>query len=173
MELRKAAENDLQALIDFYGEVSDAMIGTPFDCQWRRGAHPSDEMIERAVAEDALTLADDNCRIAAAIIVNHKADGATVPELPWRVACPPEKTAIIHVLAVGSAYRGTGIARTLLEHAIEEARAAGMQTARISVAMNNLPAMRLYESCGFVRIVESVQLWGGVLVDALSLELPL
>ena len=173
MELRKAAENDLQALIDFYGEVSDAMIGTPFDCQWRRGNHPDEEMLARAIAEDALTLADDDGVIAAAIIVDHETDGATVPELPWRVACPPEKAVIIHVLAAAPAYRGTGIARALLEHAIEEARAAGMQTARISVAMNNLPAMRLYESCGFVRIVESVQLWGGVLVDALSLELPL
>lgn len=170
---RKATPNDLSKLISFYGEISDAMIGTPFDCRWRRGDHPDGKMLADAIGEGALTIAEDGGAIAAAVIANHDLDGATGPELPWLVDCPQEKAVIIHVLAANPAYRGTGIARQLLLHVIDEARAADMASVRLSAALNNTPAVKLYESCGFIRIIESRQFWGGVMVDAVSLELPL
>lgn len=173
MELRTATPDDLDALIAFYGEISDAMIDTPFDCMWRRGAHPDEEMLSCAIDEGALTIACDKGSIAAAVIVNHETDGATIFELPWLVGCSPDEAAIVHVLAAAPPYRGTGVARDLLLHVADEARRAGVRALRLSVARNNTPAVKLYQSCGFIHIIESRQPWGGALVDAASMELPL
>lgn len=149
------------------------MIGTPFDCQWRRGQHPSCEMIAQAIDEGTLTVCDDGGTIAAAVIVSHDYDASATPDMPWTVDCTDDEMLVIHVLAAAPAYRGTGIARKLLAHVIDEARNAGMSAMRLGAAANNTPAVKLYESCGFYRILESRQVFGDVEVDCVTLELPL
>jgi ribosomal protein S18 acetylase RimI-like enzyme len=46
---------------------------------------------------------------------------------------------------------GRGVGRRVLLHAIAELRAAGQERIRIEVEVDNLPAVGLYESCGFRR----------------------
>ena len=48
-----------------------------------------------------------------------------------------------------------------------------MRSVRLGVASNNTPAVKLYTSCGFHRIIEAKRLYGDVLVDAITFELPL
>ena len=55
----------------------------------------------------------------------------------------------IENIAVRPAFRGRGIARTLVEHAADRGREAGFETAQISVMIENLPARRAYEAAGF------------------------
>jgi L-amino acid N-acyltransferase YncA len=59
-----------------------------------------------------------------------------------------------HVAEVRSVYvsksaRGQGIGARLLQRLIGEAKVAGIETLILSVLEDNLPARRLYESCGF------------------------
>ena len=57
MEMRQAVAQDLQAILDLYHEASDAMIGTPYDCCWRRDIHPSDEFLAYFVDKGDMTIA--------------------------------------------------------------------------------------------------------------------
>ena len=57
MEMRQAVAQDLQAILDLYHEASDAMIGTPYDCCWRRDTHPSDEFLAYFVDKGDMTIA--------------------------------------------------------------------------------------------------------------------
>lgn len=173
MLIRTATRSDMDALIALYGDVCDAMIGTPFDCLWRRGEHPSDVMIADAVCAGTLTIADDGGTVAAAVIVNGEYDASQDPGMPWIVPCSPEEMAVIHVLASAPAYRGAGVARELLLHVIDKARAEKMHTVRLGVALNNTPAVKLYETCGFIRICEGVRIFVGQAVPAAAFELPL
>lgn len=52
-------------------------------------------------------------------------------------------------VAVMPAFRGRGIARNLLEAAIENARQQGVKDFTLEVRAGNLPAIHLYESLGF------------------------
>ena len=52
-------------------------------------------------------------------------------------------------VAVMPAFRGRGIARNLLEAAIENARQQGVKDFTLEVRAGNLPALHLYESLGF------------------------
>lgn len=59
-----------------------------------------------------------------------------------------------HVAEVRSVYvrgshRRRGLARELLDHLVQEAKAAGIESLILSVLSTNLSARRLYESAGF------------------------
>jgi [ribosomal protein S18]-alanine N-acetyltransferase len=58
----------------------------------------------------------------------------------------------VHNLAVHSGYRRRGIARSLLQEVIAEARAQSRARLTLEVRQSNLPAQKLYQSLGFVTI---------------------
>ncbi len=54
-------------------------------------------------------------------------------------------------VAVAEAARGRGIGRELVDTALRRAQARGIRSAVLEVRVTNAPAIRLYESRGFVR----------------------
>jgi len=56
----------------------------------------------------------------------------------------------IHNLAVRREFRRRGIARSLLQRVVDEARCQGARRVTLEVRRSNEPAQRLYESMGFV-----------------------
>jgi len=65
-------------------------------------------------------------------------------------------------LRVASTHHRRGIGRTMLNAGIEEARAQGFREMRL--ATRDLPAVRLFESAGFHRLVE-MRWWRGLRVE--------
>lgn len=55
----------------------------------------------------------------------------------------------VYSLAVSPAMRGMGIGRTMMIKAEREARRRGCDRIRLEVRMDNIPAIRLYESLGY------------------------
>lgn len=60
-------------------------------------------------------------------------------------------TTELHILAIATHpdHRGHGIARRLLDHVLDVARAAGCSLATLEVRRSNVPAIALYEHAGF------------------------
>ena len=60
--------------------------------------------------------------------------------------------------AVVESYRGHGTGRALLEHAVNEARAAGVRRMILATATADIGNLRFYQRCGFrmTRIVQDV-----------------
>lgn len=59
------------------------------------------------------------------------------------------RSARVYSLAVSAAARGLGIGRRMMAKAEREARMRGCDRLRLEVRMDNIPAIRLYESLGF------------------------
>lgn len=55
-------------------------------------------------------------------------------------------------VAVFSQYRSRGIGRALVEAMLESCRSAGLSTVMLEVRSGNLPAISLYEKCGFLTV---------------------
>ena len=55
-------------------------------------------------------------------------------------------------LAVRSSYRGRGIARALLAHAVEQLRKKGLHVVQLYTRLDNAPARHIYESFGFKHV---------------------
>jgi ribosomal protein S18 acetylase RimI-like enzyme len=60
-----------------------------------------------------------------------------------------DRIGFVHDLWVDEDYRNEGIARQLVTLALERFREIGVQQVRLDVLVDNAPARKLFESCGF------------------------
>ena len=58
-------------------------------------------------------------------------------------------TALINELVVSESFRGRGVGRDIVEHAIEISRADGMDEIEVGTEKSNLGAMKFYRKVGF------------------------
>ena len=149
--IRPATEADMPAVWALYNDACDAMLGTPYDCEWVMGVHPTREGLLASVWAGNLFVA---CEDDGAVMD----DDATLPLLgayehaAWPVDAAPEEVAVIHLLVTAPQARGRGVARSMLTHAAGVARARAARVIRLDAFTNNTPALSLYSSVGFVDI---------------------
>lgn len=158
--IRTAENRDLVTVVKLYHDISDAMIGTPHDCLWRKNEHPTDAFIEQHVLSGEMLVAEDaSGEIVGSVAIDSDL-GHDYGTLPWRVDVPPQETLVVHILTVRPDLRGQGLSRRLLHACIDVARRQGMRSVRLDVTVNNAPARALYESEGFVYVGEGEQVIG-------------
>ena len=106
----------------------------------------------------------DGVRSLDDVLASHRASGRFDPT-HWSVghlAGEPEAAAVLLLsevtdrpvwevtyLGLTPAARGRGLGRVALAHAIDQARAAGIDRIELAVDARNIPARRLYEAAGF------------------------
>ncbi len=80
----------------------------------------------------------------------HASWAASLLSYPRYAASSSE--AYIERLVVASEYRRQGVARAMLEAAETVARESGKRTVGLHVSGGNLPALKLYEACGYEEV---------------------
>ena len=158
--IRPATEADMPAVWALYSDACDAMLGTPYDCEWVMGVHPTREGLLAAVragnlfvaCEDDETTGDvSGSRLLGAYVLNDEQTSG-YERAAWPVDVAPEEVAVIHLLVSAVQARGKGVARSMLAHAAQVGRARGARVIRLDAFTNNTPAITLYASAGFVDI---------------------
>ena len=146
MVFRKAEKEDFNNIRELYWNLIDQEQDEPSFPQWKKGIHPSDEMLQNSIAREEMYVLADGNEIAACVIANgEKVDGYS--GIPWQINS--DKVSIIHVLAVHPDHRGKGLARSLMENVIGLERKAGREALRLEVIENNTAAEKLYQKLGF------------------------
>ena len=146
MLFRKAEKEDFDKVRSLYWMLIDQEQDDPSFPHWKKGIHPSDEMIRTSIDKGDLYVLVDGDEIAACVIANdEKIDGYA--DAPWQI--DSEEVIILHVLAVHPSHRGEGLARRLVGNVIEMERAAGKKALRLDVIENNTAAEKLYQKLGF------------------------
>lgn len=152
--LRPANPNDVPGLIALarrawagVEESIDAVLGSPLD----RLATPSWAAHHEAVVRDACESADTS------MIVAEDDDGEMAGFVAYTVhreSPGMSEYGEITVIAVDPAARRSGLGRRLLDHAVDELRAAGAPVIMLSTGGDDghTPARALYESAGFRRL---------------------
>lgn len=158
--LRFSEPDDLPALIAlakraWAGVESsiDAVLGTPLD----RLATPSWAAHHEAVVRDACGSPESS------VVVAEDDDGEITGFVAYIVH--PESPGMseygeITVIAVDPSARRSGLGRRLLDHAVDELRAAGAPVIMLSTGGDegHAPARALYESAGF-QLLPIAQYW--------------
>ena len=135
MIFRKAEKEDFDKIRSLYWTLIDQEQDDPSFPHWKKGIHPSDEMIQNSIEREELYVLVDGGEIAACVIAdNEKFDGYS--EAPWQI--DSEEVIVLHVLA-----------RKLIENVIEQERKAGKKALRLDVIENNTTAEKLYQKLGF------------------------
>ena len=108
------------------------------DWQWRKARH----------------LDDDVARDAAGIFVAEEDDKVVGYISTWQ---DPE-AGIGHIpnIAIAPEFRGQGLGRLLIEHALEHFRKGGLTHAKIETLVQNAVGNHLYPDLGFVEVARQV-----------------
>ena len=145
MELIRAAEGDLQELLNLYERVAAEMEKSGLR-QWHWGVYPTEEMIRDDVVQGLMYIQRIDGVIAGAVAVFNGIDEPEYAEVPWTCGVNP---GYFHRLAVDPAMQGMGIAGGILDDVQQILRGQGCDSVRCDTNDKNARARRLYEKMGF------------------------
>ena len=146
MIFRKAEKEDFYKIRSLYWNLIDQEQNDPSFPHWKKGIHPSDEMIQSSIDREELYVLADGGDIAACVIANAEKVGG-YSDAPWQI--DSDEVIVLHVLAVHPDHRGKGLARRLVENVIKQERKVGKKALRLDVIENNTTAEKLYQKLGF------------------------
>ncbi|WP_413616629.1 GNAT family N-acetyltransferase [Halomonas cupida] len=131
------------AQCDFSFEV-DAEFAEPFD---GRRIVPVDPSYWKAYGFDSGELAEYLDQPDAELFV---AEMKGIPVGYAAVSQGWNRFAVVEDIAVDASHRGSGIARRLMDAAVEWARGAALAGVRLETQSNNIAACRFYDQYGFI-----------------------
>ena len=103
MIFRKAEKEDFYKIRSLYWNLIDQEQNDPSFPHWKKGIHPSDEMIQDSIDKENLYVLVDGCEIVACVIANdEKVEGYA--DAPWQI--DSDGVIVLHVLALHPNYRG-------------------------------------------------------------------
>lgn len=146
--VRLADPDDLDVTVNFYNTLIDDMDRTENLPRWKKDVYPSRADLEKAVRSGSLYLAEKDGDTAGAFVMNHIQNEA-YHKAEWKYPASDEETAVLHLVASGTRYRGQGIGKMLLSVAAKTARNHGDKVIRLDTLTWNSGGQHLYENFGF------------------------
>ncbi len=148
--IRKASVIDLDEIEKLYDELNDSIVDVIEGPRWVKGVYPVRKQAEEGIETDCLYVAEIEGKIAGSVMyLNEKEMSEPYKTVKWQKDLKSEETYVLHVLAVHPKYKGLGVGTALLDYACELGKTRGIKAVRLDVYETNVPAIRLYEKCGF------------------------
>ncbi len=148
MKLELATQNDFNAIIAFYDDVTERTPEMATYARWSKGKHPTTEGIRAYIGEGSMYLYRENDVIVGAMAVTMY-QGEDYHAINWMQQVLDNKVAVIHILAVSPDAQGKGIGSEMILEAIHLAHTRDMQAIRLDALASNTPAHKIYERLGF------------------------
>ena len=148
MRLDVATQNDYDAVVAFYDDVTERTPEMATYARWSKRKHPTLEGIKTYIEEGSMYLYKENNVIVGAMAVTMY-QGEDYHSIEWLQQVADNKAAVIHILAVNPDYQSKGIGTEMILEAIRLAKENDMQAIRLDALASNTPAHRLYERLGF------------------------
>lgn len=157
LNIRQAGVEEADRVYAFYDQLVDDYEHSTLFRSWKKGIYPTEEMLRGAVERGEVYVGERHGEIAAGMVLNH-AQHESYRQARWSVDVPDEQVLVIHLLGVGLAHAGQGVAREMTAGAVEIAKTMGMKTLRLDTLSGNLAAQRAYAAAGF-RYVDTLRLY--------------
>lgn len=140
--------DDINALEEIYNDLNDYLhLGINYP-GWLKGVYPVRETAETGIKEGNLFTLRIGNRIAGSIILNHKQEEA-YHQVTWEVGADDSQIIVIHTLVVHPDFMKQGISQRLMDFSRDYALQKDAKCIRLDVAIQNAPAISLYEKCGY------------------------
>ncbi len=149
LTFRRAETGDTAAAQQAYRQIIDHLAETVDFPHWHTENHPTPEEVASWVKAGEFYLAlDEDGAIAGVTALNHDAVDA-YQNAAWAIEAQPEEVLVVHALGVVPEHLGKGVSRFLVDATLDVARAQDCMTVRLDTYVENIPARKLYERCGF------------------------
>lgn len=148
--------SDINELENLYDELNDYLAATTNYPGWIKGIYPIREDAVTGVNENSLFVARCDGRIAGSVILNHQPEEAYA-NIKWKMDIDYSRILVVRTFVVHPSFLQMGVGRALMDYSLELAQRLGMSSVRLDVYEKNLPAISLYEKCGF-EFIDTVDL---------------
>ena len=160
MQIRKASKKEVgkvEALYDRVNVYLEHHINYP---GWKQGVYPAREDAVRGIAEQELFVALQEERIVGTFILRQQPEKGY--ELAgWKNDLDYSEILVVYTFAVDPQFLHLGIGKKMLGFIFEYAAHKKKKAVRLDVYEKNMPAIRLYENCGF-QYIDTVDLGYGM-----------
>lgn len=149
MKLYSVNTSDWDVVLNFYDHVIECTEHMDTYARWKKGAHPTKDLISSYITEHAMYLYMDESDILGAMAITRN-QGSDYHEIPWAAKLKDDEVAVLHILCVDPKQQGKGIGKQMVEEAIRLAKNASKKAVRLDALASNIPSHHLYEEKGFV-----------------------
>ena len=154
--IEPGTSSDINELENLYDELNDYLAATTNYPGWIKGIYPIREDAVAGVNENSLFVARRDGRIAGSVILNHQPEEAYA-NIKWKIDIDYSHILVVRTFVVHPSFLQMGVGRALMDYSLELAQRLGMSSVRLDVYEKNLPAISLYEKCGF-EFIDTVDL---------------
>ncbi len=145
--IRKATIHDIDEIECLYNDLNDYLAEHENGPKWKKGVYPLREHAEEALGESTLYVAVIDEKIVGTVVFSREQD-EVYKEIDWQIEFDVP-VFVICKLTVHPNYRGRGVAHSLLNYATVLGKECGIKAIRLDTYEENIPAVKLYEKCGF------------------------
>lgn len=148
MTISLCGDDDIERVGEFYDRVVYDLCNHINYPKWSYKRYPSTDSVRAAVNSRSQFVCRSGDEIIAAFVLNDDPQGA-YHKAQWSKRLNQGEYAVCHALAVAPEQRGKGAGRRIVVFCKRYALQRGYKAIRLDVVPDNLPARKLYESCGF------------------------
>ena len=149
VKFEKASAADFEKIKSAYIDIINRTTDIKEYARWEYGKHPTDEMIQKYIDGGNMYLFMEDGNLAGVIAITFS-QGEDYHPVKWQVEVQDDEVMVLHILEIMPDFQGKGIAKKMIQAALELGRAKRMKVCRFDALASNLPAQKLYEKLGFV-----------------------
>ena len=156
INIEKGTTADIGAIAQLYDDLNDYLSNTINYPGWIKGIYPIQENAARGVQSNTLYVAKQGNEIVGSFILNHEPE-PSYHNANWGIDAAYSDIWVIRTFVVHPIYLKYGIGRKMMAFITQYGMQTNMKSIRLDVYEGNMPAIRLYEECGF-KYIDSVDL---------------
>jgi ribosomal protein S18 acetylase RimI-like enzyme len=146
--IRKGLMSDADELEKLYDDLNDFSAENINYSGFKKGIYPTRVDAVQGIGENNLYVAVKEDVIVGSFILRHKPEEA-YNSACWKKELTYDKVLVIYTFVVHPDYSNQGIGSKLLKFAEELAKEQGVESLRLDVYSNNIPAIHVYEKNDF------------------------
>lgn len=146
--IRKGNTKDIDELEKLYDSLNDYLEENINYPGWRKGLYPVRKDAAYGIENETLYVMEINGRIAGTVILSHEPEEA-YSNVVWKTENNYDDILVIRTFAVHPDFMKGSVGSNLMKFAEKFGRENGIKSIRLDVAIQNIPAISLYEKLGY------------------------
>jgi len=142
---------DIDELEQLYNDLNDYLAKGANYPGWLKDVYPVRQNAMDGVKNGTLYVSRHNKKIIGSVILNHEAEPAYY-KAKWKFDSDYSDVFVVHTLVVHPKFLKCGVGKALVEFSFMHGTDSKAKSIRLDVYETNIPAIRLYEKCGFTYV---------------------
>ncbi|AOT68923.1 GNAT family N-acetyltransferase [Geosporobacter ferrireducens] len=148
--------SDIDELEQLYNDLNDHLAKGINYPGWIKGIYPIRQNAVEGIKNGNLYVAKHNGKIVGSVILSHEPVPA-YHTVKWEFESDYSDVFVIYTFVVHPQFLKCGVGKALMDFSIEHSVKSHAKSIRLDVYEGNIPAIHLYEKCGF-KYIDTVDL---------------